>query len=295
MCGTPPRSCGRRARASRRRSAGRSSASAALRHGAAVLGAAGPDPARRGRRRAGPRRGAAGRGRAGRDRRQRRPGRAARQSVRRRLRGRRPAQHDLHPAAVRRVLEYFPDAGGCARAAVLHHWGEVVEYRVAVGVLGLPVLGAAMLWRRRRRGRQPRYWASSPTGSPPRWRPAFMAWPRPSSPCRAWIRSWSRAVTGAASGSAARSWPRRWRSCSRPEDVRTISKALSDRSAPPNAAQRSEASSKGAGQRACGGRTGFEPVTLRISKPPGDRCATRRSCRSRSTVAAEVSAVLASS
>src|SRR5215217_2487440 len=28
-------------------------------------------------------------------------------------------------------LEYFPHAGGCEQAATLHHWGEVVEYRVA--------------------------------------------------------------------------------------------------------------------------------------------------------------------
>ena len=45
-------------------------------------------------------------------------------------------------------LEYFPRAGSCANAAVLHHWGEVVEYRVAVGVVGLLVLGGYWLWRR---------------------------------------------------------------------------------------------------------------------------------------------------
>jgi hypothetical protein len=39
-------------------------------------------------------------------------------------------------------LEYFPNAGGCEQAATLHHWGEVVEYRVAVGVVGAFVLGA---------------------------------------------------------------------------------------------------------------------------------------------------------
>lgn len=52
-------------------------------------------------------------------------------------------------------LEYFPDAGGCEQAAAMHHWGEVVEYRVAAGVLGLLVLGAFLLWRPRRRGQGP--------------------------------------------------------------------------------------------------------------------------------------------
>jgi hypothetical protein len=50
-------------------------------------------------------------------------------------------------------LEYFPHAGSCAKAAALHHWGEVVEYRVAVGVLGLLALGGAWLWRRGERTR----------------------------------------------------------------------------------------------------------------------------------------------
>jgi hypothetical protein len=61
-------------------------------------------------------------------------------------------------------LEYFPDAGGCEQAAALHHWGEVVEYRVAVGVLGLLVLGAYLLWRRGRGGQQPRYLGVLPDG-----------------------------------------------------------------------------------------------------------------------------------
>jgi hypothetical protein len=60
-------------------------------------------------------------------------------------------------------LEYFPDAGSCARAAALHHWGEVVEYRVAAGVLGLLVLGA-FLWWRRRRGQEPQYLGVLPDG-----------------------------------------------------------------------------------------------------------------------------------
>jgi HAAS domain-containing protein len=59
-------------------------------------------------------------------------------------------------------LEYFPDAGSCAQAAALHHWGEVVEYRVAVGVLGLLVLGGFLLWRRH--GREPRYLGVLPDG-----------------------------------------------------------------------------------------------------------------------------------
>ena len=61
-------------------------------------------------------------------------------------------------------LEYFPDAGSCAKAAALHHWGEVVEYRVAVGVLGLLVLGGFLVWRRRPDGRQHRYLGVLPDG-----------------------------------------------------------------------------------------------------------------------------------
>jgi len=45
-------------------------------------------------------------------------------------------------------FEYFPNATSCANAAELHHWGEVVEYRVAAGVLGLLGLGAYVLLRR---------------------------------------------------------------------------------------------------------------------------------------------------
>jgi hypothetical protein len=66
------------------------------------------------------------------------------------------------PERCAEFLEYFPRAGSCARAAELHHWGEVVQYRVAAGVLGLLVLGGYALWRRRRR--EPRYLGVLPDG-----------------------------------------------------------------------------------------------------------------------------------
>jgi hypothetical protein len=68
------------------------------------------------------------------------------------------------PRRCAEFLEYFPDAGGCEQAAALHHWGEVVEYRVAVGVLGLLVLGAFLAWRRGQGGRPPAYLGTLPDG-----------------------------------------------------------------------------------------------------------------------------------
>jgi hypothetical protein len=46
-------------------------------------------------------------------------------------------------------LRLFPGAGGCAGAAAMDHWGEVVQYRVLAGVLGLLVLAMFGLTRRR--------------------------------------------------------------------------------------------------------------------------------------------------
>jgi hypothetical protein len=46
--------------------------------------------------------------------------------------------------------EYAPHALTCEQAATEHHYGEVVGYRLAVGVVGLLALGAVGFVRRRR-------------------------------------------------------------------------------------------------------------------------------------------------
>ncbi len=51
------------------------------------------------------------------------------------------------------LAEYAPGAGTCREAAADHHFGEVVEGRLAAGVLGVVAAGAYLWLRRRMPGR----------------------------------------------------------------------------------------------------------------------------------------------
>jgi hypothetical protein len=61
-----------------------------------------------------------------------------------------PADVTYTPLRCAEYLEYYPSYGDCRAAAVAHHFDEVVQYRVAAGVLGLLVLLA--FWGLRRFG-----------------------------------------------------------------------------------------------------------------------------------------------
>lgn len=50
-------------------------------------------------------------------------------------------------------LSLEPSAKTCAEAAILHHYGEVVDYRLAAGAFGIVVLAGWAVWRRGTRGR----------------------------------------------------------------------------------------------------------------------------------------------
>jgi hypothetical protein len=51
------------------------------------------------------------------------------------------------------LAEYAPGAKTCEEAAVVHHFGETVQYRLAAGVLGLLAIGPFVWVRRRLRPR----------------------------------------------------------------------------------------------------------------------------------------------
>jgi hypothetical protein len=53
------------------------------------------------------------------------------------------------PARCADYFEYSPVAKTCEEAATWHHYGEVVQYRIAAGILGALLLGAYILARRR--------------------------------------------------------------------------------------------------------------------------------------------------
>ena len=53
------------------------------------------------------------------------------------------------PARCADLREYAPGANTCREAATVHHYGEIVDYRIAAGLLGIGLLGAYLFARRR--------------------------------------------------------------------------------------------------------------------------------------------------
>jgi hypothetical protein len=53
------------------------------------------------------------------------------------------------PSRCAEFHEYAPHARTCEAAAVVHHFGEVVTYRLGAGILGLVLFGVLVLARRR--------------------------------------------------------------------------------------------------------------------------------------------------
>ena len=66
-------------------------------------------------------------------------GRSSRETHRRHVTAERCAQY----------LSFEPQAQSCEEAAIAHHYGEVVGYRLVAGVMGLVVLAGWAVWRRR--------------------------------------------------------------------------------------------------------------------------------------------------
>jgi HAAS len=60
--------------------------------------------------------------------------------------------------------EYHPEASTCEAAATLHHYDEVISYRLAAGVLGLVVLLGWVLVTHRRRRATGSAWPALPPG-----------------------------------------------------------------------------------------------------------------------------------
>jgi len=52
-------------------------------------------------------------------------------------------------------MEYYPKSRTCEAAATSHHFDETVMYRTAAGVLGVLIIGAVFVFKRRLRSEEP--------------------------------------------------------------------------------------------------------------------------------------------